>query len=246
MFWTQKKHTQSVHCLRRVGNAHNLSGFFLFFYAQGLPQVIINLTNRPLHYVMIIRWSGVFWRTRCTHERLPSSAMLLWPLCFLPAGDHVSCLAYPCSYSRQQLLSLTLFGQVFSLYLLSPGGRAPTITSLPHLNLCIGMCFNPLVSSQCHCASAGHWIYAKWGPRWLACGGAKELLYFHMKATSWNKVQHQSKRLMYVLLWCLCSLLLWEKLGGRKKGSGDKHYLIYPCIWYSTFWDTVIDVAILV
>lgn len=73
--------------------------------------------------------------------------MPLWPLCFLPAGGRVSCLAYPCSYSRQQLLSLTLFGRVFSLYLLSPGDSAPAITSLLYLIPCIGMCFSPLVSS---------------------------------------------------------------------------------------------------
>lgn len=178
----------------------------------------------------IISQSSVLGRTPCTHERLQSSAMLLWPLCSLPAGGHVSCLAYPCSYSRQQLLSLTLFGRVFSLYLLSPGGSAPAITSLPHLIPCIGMCSSPLVSSECDCTTAGHWIYAKWGPRWLACQAALELLYFHMKATSWNKVQHQSVRLTYVLLWCLCSVFLWEKLGGRRRGSGDNHYLIYLCI----------------
>lgn len=59
----------------------------------------------------------------CTSERLHSSPMPLWPQCFLPAGGCVSCLAYPCSYSGQQLLSLTLFGRVFRLYLLKPRGQ---------------------------------------------------------------------------------------------------------------------------
>lgn len=82
-----------------------------------------------------------------------------WPVCALPAGGHLSCLCFVCSYSWQQVLSLTYFGRVFSLCLPSPGGvQQPwlhyTWSPVWHMHWPISL----PVSSWCHCTSAGRWI----------------------------------------------------------------------------------------
>lgn len=139
LIWTQQqdnilflhwKHSDSRHFSWTKCSGHIEGQAFCTLLSGGQRLQLIRLL-RPLHSVMIISQSSVFGRTRRTHKQLQSSAMLLWPPCSLPAGGHVSCLAYPCSFSQQQLLSLTLFGWVFSLYLLSPGGIAPAITPPP-------------------------------------------------------------------------------------------------------------------
>lgn len=60
-----------------------------------------------------------------------------------------------------------------------------------------GICIGPLLHPWCHCTNAGHWLCKRWGKKWcmvqqLACREALDLcVYFHMKGTFWNKVQHQ-------------------------------------------------------
>lgn len=82
-----------------------------------------------------------------------------WPVCTPPAGGHVFCLCYLCSYSWQQVLSLTFVGRVFSLCLQSPEGvQQPwlhcTWSPVWHMHWSI-----TLPSSHwCYCTSAGHWL----------------------------------------------------------------------------------------
>lgn len=81
----------------------------------------------------------------------------LWPVCTLPAGGHVSCLCYLCSYSWQQVHSLTFFRQVFSLCCPNPEGVQQPWLHSSWSPVHIGWLVSTLCS-WCHCTSAGRWI----------------------------------------------------------------------------------------
>lgn len=83
-----------------------------------------------------------------------------WPVRALPAGGRVSCLCYLCSYSWQQVLSLTFVGRVFSLCLPSPGGvqQAWLPCTWSPCMAYASVHYSPNAPPWCHCTSAGHWL----------------------------------------------------------------------------------------
>lgn len=121
-----------------------------------------------------------------------------WPVCTLPAGGHVFCLCYLYSYSWQQVLSLTYL-EGCSAFVFKPWGSATAMTLL-HLIPCMAYAYwsyslalYPLVSLyQCRTLN----VPSEGWCDYHVNKHTKVFLYFHMKETAWNKVQHQSARLM--------------------------------------------------
>lgn len=84
-----------------------------------------------MHYVMIISQSSAFGRTLCTHKRLQSSAMLLWPPCSFTSRR-------PCVLSR---LSLQLFTAAAAVSDIVWAGLQP-LSSMPR-GQCTSHNFSP-------------------------------------------------------------------------------------------------------